>query len=82
MSAKEWYSKTPPANRLKVLDNIKQDSAKVDFTYYEFGTITNAVGPVIDKAFADGEPIEPAMAEAAKVFNEELTKAWDLFKSS
>jgi multiple sugar transport system substrate-binding protein len=80
-TAKVWYSKTPPANRLKVLDNIQQDSTKVDFTYYEFGTISNAVGPVIDKAFADGDPIEPAMQEAAKVFNEELDKAWTLFKS-
>jgi len=80
-TAKVWYSKTPPANRLKVLDNIQMDSTKVDFTYYEFGTITNAVGPVIDKAFADGEPIEPAMVEAAQVFNEELEKAWTLFKS-
>lgn len=80
-TAKLWYSKTPPTNRLKALDNITMDLDKVDFTYYEFGTITNAVNPIIDKAFADGEDIEAAMVEAAKVFDEELTKAWDLFKS-
>jgi multiple sugar transport system substrate-binding protein len=80
-TAKLWYSKTPPANRMKVLDNIQQDSEKVDFTYFEFGTITNAVFPVIDKAFADGDDIEKTMVEASKVMNEELDKAWELFKS-
>ena len=80
-TAKGWYSQTPPANRIKVLDNITSDSAKVDFTYFEFGTITNAVNPIIDKAFADGEDITKAMIEADKVMNEELKKAWDLMKS-
>jgi multiple sugar transport system substrate-binding protein len=79
--AKEWYAKTPPANRMKALDNITMDSAKVDFTYFEFGTIVNAVMPVIDKAFADGEDITAAMQEADTVMNEELTKAWELLKA-
>lgn len=79
--AKEWFSKTPPANRMKALDNINLDSAKVDFTYFEFGTITNAVNPIIDKAFADGEDVAKALQEADKVMNEELTKAWELLKS-
>jgi multiple sugar transport system substrate-binding protein len=79
--AKDWYSRTPPANRIKVLDNINMDSAKVDFTYFEFGTITNAVNPIIDKAFADGEDIAAALQEADTVMNEELTKAWELLKS-
>lgn len=80
--AKIWYGKTPPANRMKALENINQDSAKVDFTYFEFGTITNAVMPIIDKAFADGEDITAALQEADTVMNEELTKAWELLKSS
>jgi multiple sugar transport system substrate-binding protein len=80
-AAKNWYTQKPPENRVKVLDNINQDSAKVDFTYFEFGTITNAVFPSIDKAFADGTDVAAAMKEADTVMNEELTKAWDLFKS-
>jgi multiple sugar transport system substrate-binding protein len=79
--AKQWYGTTPPASRLKVLDNITADSAKVDFTYFEFGTITNAVWPVIDKAFSDGTDIVQAMKDADKVMNDELTKAWALLKS-
>jgi multiple sugar transport system substrate-binding protein len=78
--AKDWYSQTPPEHRLKILDNINADSAKVDFTYFEFGTITNAVWPVITKAFADGTDITEAMQEADKVMNDELTKAWALLK--
>ena len=57
------------------------DSAAVDFTYFEFGTITNAVFPIIAKAFSDGTDITAAMQEADKVMNEELTKAWALLKS-
>jgi ABC-type glycerol-3-phosphate transport system substrate-binding protein len=79
--AQDWYSQKPPASRMKVLDNINKDSAKVDFTYFEFGTITNAVFPVIGKAFADGSDIVAAMNEADKVMNEELTKAWALLKA-
>ncbi|MBE3145073.1 MAG: extracellular solute-binding protein [Planctomycetes bacterium] len=79
--AQAWYSQKPPENRLKILDNINKDSAKVDFTYFEFGTITNAVWPIIVKAFADGTDITAAMQEADKVMNEELTKAWALLKS-
>ncbi len=71
----------PPDNKAKVLQNINEDSAKVDFTYFEFGPITNAVWPVIDKAFADGTDITKAMQDADQVMNEELTKAWALLKS-
>lgn len=77
---KEWYSRTPPANRIKALDNIIQDSAKVDFTYFEFGTIINAVSPVIDIAFTDGTDVTKALQDAAVVMDEELVKAWELFK--
>jgi len=79
--AQDWYSQKPPASRMKVLDNINKDSAKVDFTYFEFGTITNAVMPVIGQAFADGSDIVAAMNEADKVMNEELTRAWALLKA-
>jgi multiple sugar transport system substrate-binding protein len=79
--AKQWYGATPPASKLKILDNINQDSAKVDFTYFEFATITNAVWPIIDKAFSDGTDVVQAMKDADKVMNEELTKAWALLKS-
>jgi multiple sugar transport system substrate-binding protein len=79
--AKDWYSQKPPEHRLKILDNVNNDSAKVDYTYFEFGTITNAVFPVIDKAFADGTDITAAMIDADKVMNTELAKAWELLKS-
>jgi multiple sugar transport system substrate-binding protein len=79
--ATTWYATKPPENKTKVLQNINQDSAKVDFTYFEFGTITNAVWPVIDKAFSDGTDITKAMQDADKVMNDELTKAWTLLKS-
>jgi multiple sugar transport system substrate-binding protein len=79
--ATKWYGATPPPSKMKILDNINQDSAKVDFTYFEFGTITNAVWPIIDKAFADGTDITEALTNADQVMNEELTKAMELMKS-
>jgi multiple sugar transport system substrate-binding protein len=79
--AQTWYSQKPPENRLKILDNITKDSAMTDYTYFEAGTISNAVQPVIQKAFADGTDITAAMQDADKVMNEELTKAWALLKS-
>jgi hypothetical protein len=36
---------------------------------------------VIQKAFNDGEDIVTTMQEVDKVMNEELNKAWELFKS-
>jgi multiple sugar transport system substrate-binding protein len=77
---KEWYSRTPPANRMKAWDNIVMDSKKVDFTYFEFGTIINAVAPAIDIAFTDGNDITKALEEANTIMDEELTKAWVLYK--
>jgi len=79
--AMPWYALKPPENKTKALQNIEQDSAAVDFTYFEFGTITNAINPIIGKAFADGTDITAAMVEADKVMNEELAKAWTLMKS-
>lgn len=79
--AQAWYSQTPPANRMKILDNINQDSVKTEFTFFEFATVTNAVWPVIAKAFADGTDITKAMQDADKVMDDELAKAWTLFKS-
>jgi|GEM_PF-2346127 len=79
--SKLWYAQKPPEHRLKILDNINQDSAAVDITYFEAGTISNAVMPIIGKAFSDGTDITAAMKEADKVMNEELAKAWALLKS-
>ena len=79
---KEWYSRTPPANRMKALDNIVQDSTKVDYTYFEFFTVWDAYRPPLEQAFADGDNIEDACKEAAKIHNEELAKAWDKFNAS
>lgn len=76
---KEWYSRTPPANRLKVLENIQLESHKVDYTYFEFFTCWDAYRPPIEAAYADGTDIEAAMKEAAQIHNEELKKAWDKF---
>jgi len=80
--ANEWYAQTPPENRPKALENLVQDSAKVDYTYFDFFTIWDAYRPPIEKAFADGDNIEAAMAEAAQIHNEELTKAWEKFSQS
>jgi multiple sugar transport system substrate-binding protein len=79
--AQDWYNTTPPDSKMKVLDNIKMDSAKVDYTYFELATIQAATFPVIDQAFADGTDIIAAMQEADKVMTEELTKAWALYNS-
>jgi multiple sugar transport system substrate-binding protein len=79
--AQDWYSTKPPEHKMKVLDNIIQDSKKADDTFFEYGPIINAVWPIIDKAFADGTDITKAMQEADTVMNEELNKAWALLKS-
>jgi multiple sugar transport system substrate-binding protein len=79
---KEWYSKPPPENRMKALDNIVQDSTKVDYTYFEFFTCWDAYRPPIEAAFADGTDIEAALTEAATIHNEELAKAWDKFQAA
>jgi hypothetical protein len=65
---------------MKAWDNIVMDSKKVDFTYFEFGTIINAVAPAIDIAFTDGNDITKALEEANTIMDEELTKAWVLYK--
>ena len=80
-AAAQWYAQKPPENRAKVLENIKLDSVPVDYTYFEFGTISTAYGSVIQKAFNDGEDIVKIMQEVDKVCNEELNKAWELYKS-
>jgi multiple sugar transport system substrate-binding protein len=78
----EWYSRKPPENRLKVLDNIKQESHKVDYTYYDFFNTWDAYRPPIEAAFADGTDIEAACTEAAQIHNEELTAAWERFQAT
>jgi multiple sugar transport system substrate-binding protein len=77
--ASEWYAQTPPENRSKALENIIQDSAKVDYTYFDFFTIWDAYRPSLERAYADGADIEAAMIEAAQIHNEELAKAWEKF---
>lgn len=80
--AQDWYKQAPPANRAKALENILQDSAKVDYTYFDFFNTFDAYRPSIEKAFADGTPIEAAMTEAAQIHNEELTKSWEKFSQA
>jgi multiple sugar transport system substrate-binding protein len=79
--AKEWYAKKPPASRSKALDNLVQDSRKVAITFYENAKMQQAVTPVLQKAFFDGQDIVPLMKEAARIMNEELGKAWQRFGS-
>ncbi len=76
-----WYTQKPPENRLKVLDNITQESHKVDLTYYEFWTCWAAYSPSLGVAFSDGADIEAACAEAAQIHTEELTAAWERFQA-
>lgn len=80
--AETWYNQSPPTNRPKALENILTDSAKVDYTYFDFFAIFDAYRPSIEKAYADGEDIEAAMVEAAQIHNEELTKAWEKFSQA
>ncbi len=80
--ATDWYNQSPPTSRPKALENIVQDSAKVDFTYFDFFTIFEAYQPSIEKAYADGDDIEAAMVEAAQIHTEELAKAWEKFNQA
>jgi len=77
-----WYSQTPPAHKGKLLDNIVQDSVKVDLTYFDNTNVNTVVAPIIDKAFTDGTDVEAALHEAAKAMNDELAKAWSHFNQS
>ena len=79
--AEKWYTQKPPENRPKVLENITQESHKVDLTYYEFWTCWAAYSPSLQAAFADGTDIEAACVEAAQIHNEELTAAWERFQA-
>ncbi|MFN8494366.1 MAG: sugar ABC transporter substrate-binding protein [Caldilineaceae bacterium] len=80
--AQTWYKQTPPTNRPKALENILKDSAKVDYTYFDFFNTYDAYRPPIEKAYADGTKIEAAMAEAAQIHNEELKKSWEKFSQA
>lgn len=80
--ATEWYNQAPPTSRPKALENILNDSVKVDYTYFDFFAIFDAYRPSIEKAYADGDDIEAAMLEAAQIHNEELTKAWEKFSQA
>jgi multiple sugar transport system substrate-binding protein len=80
--ATPWYAQNPPAHKSKLLDNIVQDSTKVDITYFDNATVNAVVGPIIDKAFTDGTDIEAALKDAASAMNDELAKAWNHFNQS
>lgn len=77
--AREWYAKKPPASRAKAFENLVQDSRKVAITFFENAKMLQAVTPLLQKAFFDGQDIVPLMKEAAKTMNEELEKAWQRF---
>jgi multiple sugar transport system substrate-binding protein len=80
--AKPWYAQTPPASKSKLLDNMVQDSVKVDVTFFDNANVNSVVGPIIDKAFTDGTDVEAALKDAAKAMNDELAKAWDDFNKA
>ena len=77
--AAAWYAKTPPDNRKKILDNINQDSVKVDITYYQSATVQGVVDPIIMAPFYDGSDLSSALATADSAMNAELDKAWASF---
>lgn len=76
-----WYNKTPPEHRAKALQNLVEDSRKVHMTYYEVQIIAQVFNPILDRAFADGEPLEVAIVEAQQAANEELQRAWERFEA-
>jgi multiple sugar transport system substrate-binding protein len=78
----EWYGKEPPEHRIKALENLVQESRKIHLTYFEVWTVLGACMPVIEAAFADGTDIEPAIQEANEIMQQELDRAWELFKES
>ncbi len=80
-AAEAWYVETPPENRPKALQNVVEDSRKVHMTYYEVQIIADAFTPILQRAFFDGEPIEPVVTEAAEVMNQELQRAWERFNA-
>lgn len=77
--AAEWYGRTPPDNRAKILQNILEDSVKVDITYYDSATVQSVVDPIIAAAFADGTDIDQALEQAELTMTFELTRAWEAF---
>lgn len=80
-AGEEWYAQTPPESRPKALQNVVEDSRKVHMTYYESQIIAGAFQPVLERAFFDGEAIEPIVLEAAEVMNQELQRAWERFEA-
>jgi multiple sugar transport system substrate-binding protein len=77
--SQKWYTKTPPAHRVRAREQLVADARKVANTFFDAAQVTGAVQPVLDKAFFDGQPIEPQVKQAATVMNDELDKAWARF---
>ncbi|NLE43512.1 MAG: sugar ABC transporter substrate-binding protein [Chloroflexi bacterium] len=76
----EWYSKTPPENREKALDNLVEESRKAFITFNEVWTVLGACMPPVEAAFADGLDIDAAIQECNEIAQEELDRAWELFE--
>lgn len=77
--ANAWYAKTPPDNKKKILENINQDSVKVDITYYQAATVMSVVDPIWMAAFYDGGDLGVALEASEAAMNAELDKAWASF---
>jgi len=78
--AKQWYAKRPPANRLKALDQVTQDSRAPANTYFEAGTVNRAINPIFARAYNTGEDMGAILREAAQIMNGELDRAWASFR--
>jgi multiple sugar transport system substrate-binding protein len=78
--AQDWYSRTPPENRVRILDNILEDSVKVDITHFEVIAVQSVVDPIIAQSFADGSDMGQALETAEQVMNVELERAWTTFE--
>lgn len=78
-AAEAWYNQTPPENRPLALRNLVEDSRKVGITFFDNTLIWDTVNPIIQRAMVEGEPLEPVLAEAHEVMNQELERAWERF---
>jgi ABC-type glycerol-3-phosphate transport system substrate-binding protein len=80
--SEKWYTKTPPEHRLRAREQLVADARKVSNTFFDAAQVLGAIQPVLDKAFYDGQPLEPQMKQAAQVMNNELDKAWARFQQN
>ncbi len=80
-AAKAWYDQTPPEHRSLALQNVTEDSRKIMMTYFDVNIIADAWGPVVERAFFNGEDITSIMSEAQTVADQELQRAWERFSA-